>query len=272
MSDLIARMRESSLRRAAALKDPAVSKALARRADEAMPPRPMCVDPSGFDVIAEVKLASPSMGRLVDDVSGERAVALAETYEGAGAVAISVLTEPARFAGSIEHLGLAASSVQVPVMAKDFIVDPIQVVEARAHGASGILLIARLLDGGELEELTDLTLSMGMFALIEVFDLSDLQDAERVFDRDVLVGVNSRDLSTLAIDRTRLETLAPSLPVGLLRVAESGVATAEDVSQAVALGYSLALVGTSLVSSPEPGAKLRGMLAAGRASTLAGRV
>jgi indole-3-glycerol phosphate synthase len=232
----------------------------------------MRYDPSGFDVIAEVKLASPSMGRLVEDVSGERAVELAETYEVAGAVAISVLTEPTRFAGSIEHLGLVASSVQVPVMAKDFIVDPIQVVEARAHGASGILLIARLLDGRELEELTDLTLSMGMFALIEVFDLSDLQDAERVFDRDVMVGVNSRDLRTLAIDRTRLETLAPSLPAGRVHVAESGVTTTEDVSRAVAHGYSLALVGTALVSSPEPGAKLEGMLAAARMATLGGRV
>jgi indole-3-glycerol phosphate synthase len=265
-------MRERSLQRADGLNDPTISPVLARAAEMAAPPIELHLDPSGFDVIAEVKLASPAEGRLVVDASPAEIVSLARRYEVSGAAAISVLTEPSRFAGSSEHLGLVADAVELPVMAKDFIVDPIQVVEARSHGASGVLLIARLLEDDELEKLTDLTLGMGMFALIEVFDHSDLRRAGRVFDRNVMGGVNTRDLKTLAVDRERLGTLAHDLPEGRLGVAESGITTAEDVAEVVALGYSLALVGTALVVSDDPGAKLRELLAAGRSTISAARV
>ncbi len=137
-------------------------------------------------------------------------------------------------------------------------------VEARVAVASGVLLIARMLPGEALEEMTDLAISHGMFVLVEVFDRPDLEKAAKVFDRDVLVGVNCRDLATLGIDRSRFETLAPHLPAHLPAVAESGMTAPEHVAWVAALGYRMALVGSTLVSDPDPGAKLGRFLASGR--------
>jgi indole-3-glycerol phosphate synthase len=216
-------------------------------------------------VIAEAKLASPSEGRLVTGaLSGSQVSDLATRFADHGAAAISVLTEPSRFAGAIEHLELATGTVSVPVMRKDFLVDPIQILESRAAGASGVLLIARILPNELLIEMTDLTLELGMFALVEVFDRSDLETAVRVFDRDLLVGVNSRDLLSLEIDLSRFESLAPHLPDHLPAVAESGLSTPEDVAAVARLGYRMALVGSSLVTGTDPGDELSRMIAAGR--------
>lgn len=215
-------------------------------------------------MIAEAKLASPAEGALTPGGS-DRVAELARAYASSGAAAISVLTEESRFDGTLEHLEHVSSLVDVPVMRKDFLVHSIQVREARAAGASGVLLIARMLPGALLEEMTDLTLQLGMFALIEVFDRSDLEKAAVVFDRNVLVGVNSRDLTTLEVDFNRFEQLAPHLPDHLAAVAESGIKGPSDASVLADLGYRMVLVGSSLVVSDEPHNALSALVSAGRA-------
>lgn len=265
MSDFLSTMADLSLVRVADLREGVGSAGLASRAASAPPPVPLTLDPSGFDVIAEAKLSSPSAGELTTG-GAEVVVGLARSYEANGAAAISVLTEETRFAGSIEHLAAAAAAVAIPVMRKDFLVDPIQLLEARAAGASGVLLIARLLPEQLLVEMTEQTLDLGMFALIEVFDRSDIETAMPVFNHDVLVGVNSRDLVSLEVDPGRFSSLAPLLPDHLPAVAESGIDTPEDIAGAARLSYRLALVGTSLVTAPDPGASLAQLLAAGRAA------
>ena len=264
MADFLTEMATDSKRRADEVRSAAAVSGLEARAKSAAPPLPLDLAPSGFDIIAEAKLASPSEGRLAAMSTAPPSVA--REYREHGAVAISVLTEETRFAGDISHLEAVASTVDAPVMRKDFLVDPIQVVEARAAGASGVLLIARMLAGGLLEEMTDQALQMGMFVLVELFEGTDLERAARVFDRDVLVGVNCRDLATLEVDATRFATFAPRLPGHLHAVAESGIATTADVSDVVGLGYRLALVGSSLVTDTSPGLRLGRLLEAGRAA------
>ena len=267
MSDFLTEMTEESSRRARLANEAAKTTGLASRVASAPPPVKLDVTSPGFDLIAEVKLASPSEGRLVaGDADAFEVTELAREYTLAGAAAISVLTEETRFAGSMEHLEAVTAAVTVPVMRKDFLVDPVQILEARAAGGSGVLLIARLLPGELLTEMTDEALDLGMFVLVEIFDRSDLETAVRVFDREVIVGVNSRDLATLEVDGSRFETLAPHLPDHLPAVAESGISTPEEVAAVASLGYRMALVGSSLVSHQDPGAKLGELLAAGRAA------
>lgn len=256
-------MSAASLLRARAVRERADADGLRSRAASARPPIPLGLSEPGFDVVAEAKLSSPSEGTLRP--GGEAAaVDLAERYALGGAAALSVLTEESRFGGAMSHLEAVASISELPVMRKDFLVDPIQVLEARAAGSSGVLLIARLLPGELLVEMTDLTLQLGMFALVEIFDRSDLETAARVFDRDVLVGVNCRDLTSLEVDRERFAALAPHLPDHLSAVAESGVSRTEDAAEVARLGYRAALVGTSLVKDGKPAETLAAMLAAGR--------
>ena len=268
MSDFLTTMAESSLLRARQTSAAEGVTGLASRASSAEPPVPLHLSEAGFDLIAEAKLASPSVGTLVpvDDPLG-RAMNLASLYEEAGAAAVSVLTEPSRFDGHIDHLEAAASRVAVPVMRKDFLVDPIQVVEARAAGASGVLLIARLTDSALLVEMTDAALEFDMFVLVELFDEPDLERASVVFDRNVLVGVNTRDLTTLEVDSGRLAALAPLLPRHLPRVAESGVISPEHARSVAQLGYRLALVGTALATAPDPKEAARSLIASGRSTT-----
>jgi indole-3-glycerol phosphate synthase len=228
---------------------------------------PLDLPDAGFDLIAETKLASPADGTLVTTDDPQRRVAeLASLYEDAGAAAVSVLTEPSRFGGHLDYLEAATAAVQVPVMRKDFLVDPIQVVEARAAGASGVLLIARLTDTASLVEMTDTALGFGMFVLVELFGETDLERASVVFDRDILVGVNTRDLTTLVVHPERLATLAPLLPGHLPAVAESGVKSLEDAESVAALGYRMALVGTGLVTTDAPGEAARRLITVGRLS------
>lgn len=265
MSDFLTTMAESSRLRAAETRSASGVTGLTSRASSAAPPVPLSVSEAGFDLIAEAKLASPADGPLViDDDPRGRVVELATQFEGAGVAAVSVLTEPTRFAGHLGHLEAAAAAVAVPVMRKDFLVDPVQVLEARASGASGVLLIARLTEASLLVEMADDALESGMFVLVEVFDRADLERASVVFDRDVLVGVNTRDLTTLEVDPDRLATLAPLLPGHLPGVAESGVKTPSDVGTAAELGYRMALVGTGLVTSDAPGETARDLISAGR--------
>ncbi|HZD23210.1 MAG TPA: indole-3-glycerol-phosphate synthase [Acidimicrobiia bacterium] len=259
MSDFLAAMAEASRQRVKRLDAVSLDAKLAATS----PPTALEIGGPGFDVIAEAKLASPAAGRLTE--GGARRVGeLAADYARSGAVAVSVLTEETRFAGALDHLTQTAVRVDIPVLRKDFLVDPIQVKEARAAGASGVLLIVRMLEETLLDEMTDLTLELGMFPLIEIFDRSDLDKAGRVFDRDVLIGVNSRDLTSLEVDFGRFTELAPHLPEHLPAVAESGITGPSEAADVAELGYRLALVGSSLASDSEPGVVLAGLIEAGR--------
>ncbi len=265
MSDFLSTMAESSLLRAGETRGRSGVTGLASRASSARPVVPLDLSETGFDLIAETKLASPVDGPLDTAEDPRRRVQeLALLYEDAGAAAISVLTEPSTFHGYVDHLEAAVVAVDVPVMRKDFLVDPIQVTEARAAGASGVLLIARLTEASLLTEMTDTAIGFGMFVLVEVFDEADLEKASVAFDREVLIGVNTRDLATLEVDAGRLADLAPHLPDHLPCVAESGVTSPGDAEATAALGYRMALVGTALVTSEAPGEKARTLIAAGR--------
>ncbi|HUG98780.1 MAG TPA: indole-3-glycerol-phosphate synthase [Gammaproteobacteria bacterium] len=222
-----------------------------------------------FDLIAEVKRSSPSEGVLAADTDVARR---ALGYGAAGAAAVSVLTEPTRFGGSLEDLRVVADALRpldVPAMRKDFLVAPWQVLEARAAGAGGVLLIVAMLEDGVLEEMIATAREHGLFVLLEAFDERDLERAAacaagHADGPQLLVGVNSRDLRTLAVDPARLARLAPHLPAGVPAVAESGLHVPADAAEAAALGYRLALVGTALMRSAAPDALAAAMLAAGR--------
>lgn len=272
MPDFLAHMAELSRRRVADLHELGGHDRLSGLAAAARPPIPLRLSDWGFDLIAETKLASPSEGRLAaEEDDSATVVGLAQSLADAGPAALSILTEPSRFDGHLSHLEGVSRQVELPVMRKDFLVDPVQVVEARAAGASGVLLIARILSYEELTDMTDLALSLGMFALIEIFDEADIDRASAVFDREVLVGVNARDLATLAVDRDQHARLANLLPRDRPLVAESGVLTPEDAREVASLGYQLALVGTGLVKSTRPEELAAEMLAAGRQASRTGQ-
>jgi indole-3-glycerol phosphate synthase len=211
----------------------------------------------GLAVIAEVKRASPSRGALAP---GLDAAAQARAYELAGADAVSVLTEPTRFAGSLADLEAAARSVTVPVLRKDFIIDPYQVWEAAAAGAAAVLLIAAALDGDELAALFGECAATGLDALVEVHDEDDLLRTELAGAR--LVGINNRDLRTLAVDLATTEQLAPLASADTLLVAESGIATAADARRMAQAGAQALLAGEALVRAPQ--AELPTLIAAFR--------
>jgi indole-3-glycerol phosphate synthase len=227
-----------------------------------------------FDLIAEVKLRSPAVG-LLKAAADEDVGARVATYATAGAAAVSILTEPSRFDGSLEDLAggsRALAPLGVPAMRKDFLVDGYQVLEGRVAGAGGVLAIIRMLPRADLEKLIDTALGLGMFVLLEAFDAADLELAQSLVDAHtaqrglLLVGVNSRDLVTLKVVPGRLDALAPLLPRNVKRVAESGVATAEDAARVASRGYDLALVGSALMSAADPGVLARAMLAEARAA------
>ncbi len=240
-----------------------------------MPPAPrLAPHPTGFDVIAEVKLSAPSAGVLARPADAATFAAdRAKTFARAGAAVISVLTEPSEFGGDLSHLAAAAAAscdFGVPVLRKDFIVDPLQVFEARAHGAGGILLIARLADAARLRELHDAAREAGLFALLEAFDEQDVDVARALAastrDPSLLVGVNVRDLATLGVDRDRLCRLAPLLPRDTPAVAESGIESPSDCARAAALGYRFALIGTALMRAEDPAHAVMEFTSAGRAA------
>jgi indole-3-glycerol phosphate synthase len=237
------------------------------------PPPPLRLSASGFDLIAEVKLRSPAQGvlrRAADDDLEQRV----RDYAQAGAAAVSVLTEPSRFDGSLQHLERAAAALAplaVPAMRKDFLVDPYQVLEARAAGAGGVLLILRMLDADDLAALLDAALQLQLFVLLEAFDEQDIDTVRHLLDTrraapsaGILLGVNCRDLATLQVVPDRLEELAPRLPAALPRVAESGLAVPADAARLAAAGYDLALVGNALMTGGRPRDMVAAMLRAGR--------
>ncbi|HEX4153548.1 MAG TPA: indole-3-glycerol-phosphate synthase [Steroidobacteraceae bacterium] len=247
---------------------------LERRARAAPPPPALRLSSAGFDVIAELKLRSPAAGVLKDAAHDWRA--RVSSYARGGAAAVSVLTEPTRFDGALEHLEEAArilAPLGIPAMRKDFLVDPYQVLEARAAGAGGVLVIVRMLRPGRAQELLDAAAEHGLFVLLEAFDAADLELARLLLERRtahpahparVLVGINCRDLSSLRVDRQRFAELAPMLPPGAAAVAESGVATASDALAMRRLGYRAALIGTALMTRDDPDALLTEILSAAR--------
>jgi indole-3-glycerol phosphate synthase len=235
------------------------------------------LSPQGFDLIAEMKLRSPAVGALRDarceDVT-QRVLA----YADAGAAAVSVLTEPSRFDGDLVHLAQAAAALAphgIPAMRKDFLVDPYQVLEARAAGAGGVLLILRMLPRAALEALLDAALEHGLFVLLEAFDVEDIGLAAQLLGprrtttggnpgESLLLGINCRDLVTLQVVPGRLEEMVGQLPSWVARVAESGVATSADAARLATCGYDLALVGSALMTGGAPRELAGAMLGAAR--------
>jgi indole-3-glycerol phosphate synthase len=269
-ADFLEAMAAGSRRRAVEARAQVPYDSLERRARQAAPPPRLRLH-ARFDLIAEIKLRSPAAGgpaRAIDDLP-----ARAAAYAAGGAAAVSVLTEPSRFDGSILHLESAARLLEplsLPAMRKDFIVDPYQLVEARAAGAGGALLILRMLTRAELESLVAVGRNLELFLLLEAFDEADLDAARTLIDavgpEGLLVGVNSRDLTTLQVRPERLLELAPRLPRAVPCVAESGIASADDARAVARAGYRVALVGTALMRSAEPGALVRELVDAGRAA------
>lgn len=278
-ADFLARMGVSSTLRAVAGMERCPALILEARIRKLPPPPPLRLSPQGFDVIAEVKRRSPAAGGLAPRAL--RASVHARRYAQGGAAALSVLTEPEAFEGALPHLQEVAAAVPVPAMRKDFLVSSYQVLEARAAGASGVLLIAAMLNDARLQDMLRCTHRLGLFALVEIFDAADL-------DRSVaairatgpaivdgrcrsLLGVNCRDLRSLQVDFGRFAALAPRLPADIPRVAESGVDSASQAARVAGLGYGVALVGTALMRAADPAALVAGLLQAGRASAAEAR-
>ncbi len=249
---------EDSERRAKQL--PAASE-LARRAAQTPRPRPLVREI--FDLIAEVKFRAPSVTGALGRPSSEEAVRQATAYAQGGAAAISVLTCPEGFDGDLAYMQAVAEAVDVPVMRKDFLVEPAQVFEARLAGASGVLLIARILD--DIPSMLQAAREAELFVLLELFDESDLVGLpDLANDGSVLVGVNSRCLDTLAVLPDRHRHMRPRLPDGVPTVAESGLVNADDAARVAQDGYDLALVGSALMQGDNPEAAVRRLIDAGR--------
>lgn len=271
MSGFLKEMARSSLERVRQAKQVEAQQSVWQRAADAPPPPPLKLNPAGFDVIAELKLRSPAAGALRS--ASEDVAARVTSYANGGAAAVSVLTEPFRFDGSMAHLAKASqilAPLGVPTMRKDFLVDPYQIMEARALGAGGVLVILRMLDHGRICELLDCAAMLKMFVLLEAFDEQDLALAAQLLTErtahveQLLVGVNSRDLDTLKVVPERLEQMAKKLPPASTRVAESGVSTAEEAGRMARAGYQMVLVGSALMTQDDPESLLRSMLEAGR--------
>lgn len=266
MSDFLQTMASHSAARAAAV-SPSFSSS-----DFDKPVVPLTL--GAFDVIAEIKERSPAEGDLSCGDSDR--ISRANAYAAAGTAAISVLTEPSRFDGDLAHLEEVVAAVpDTPIMRKDFLVEPVQILEARKAGASGVLLITTMLSDAKLREMLDCAWEHGLFVLLEAFDEDDLTRSSALLDNTVdhdkgadgqlLVGVNTRNLRTLEVDADRLRNLAPALPQ-VTCVAESGLLVPEDAARVAGWGYRMALVGTALMRSDDPGALVTAMRNAGAAA------
>lgn len=218
---------------------------LLRRLQEAPPVRSFRGALDGGDavaVIAEFKRRSPSAGELAGDADP---VEVAEAYGRGGAAALSVLTDEPYFGGRLEDLRAAREASGLPVLRKDFVIDPLQVLEGRAAGADAVLLIVRALSGAQLEELLAAAREVGVDALVEVHDADELETA--LSSGAAVIGVNARDLSTFEIDLERSEELVGRIPSDRVAVAESGVEGPEDVERMGRAGADAVLVGSTLM-------------------------
>lgn len=216
-------------------------------------------------VIAEVKRASPSKGAMAAIADP---AALAVDYEAGGARVISVLTEPRRFAGSLEDLAAVREAVQVPLLRKDFVISSYQLWEARAHGADMALLIVAALEQPALVSLVERAVSIGLVPLVEVHDDEELDRA--VLAGAKIIGVNARNLATLEVDRGVFARLAPRIPEGIIKIAESGVRGPHDLLAYAAAGANAVLVGESLVTGKDPRSAVADLVTAGSHPALRG--
>ena len=210
---------------------------------------------TGLSLIAEIKRASPSAGDINADIDP---VGLARAYETGAAAAISVLTEPDYFKGSLDDLRAVRAAVNLPVLRKDFVCHPLQVYEARAAGASAVLLIVAALSQDELTSLRELIGSLGMSALVETHDAQEIERARDAGAR--IVGINTRNLATLSVEPSLIAELAPVVPDGIVTVGESGVKTRADVEAMEAAGCDAVLVGEAVMRAPDPAAKIQELL------------
>jgi indole-3-glycerol phosphate synthase len=205
-------------------------------------------------LLAEVKRRSPSKGSIAESMD---AVAQARAYADGGAAGVSILTEPNHFGGSVDDLARVRAALAIPVLKKDFHVAPVQLLEARALGASAALLIARALSPARLEELVAYGRTLGLELLVEVRDEDELQRA--LAAGATMIGVNNRNLETLEIDHGTAERLIPLLPPTIVAIAESGVRTRADVDRYAACGADAVLVGSVLSAAPDPTAAARAL-------------
>jgi indole-3-glycerol phosphate synthase len=257
LDDILAGVREDLVERQAqtAL---AELQALADRRPSPRPAEAVLRDGETVKVIAEVKRSSPSKGAMaaIADPAG-----LASDYESGGASVISVLTERRRFGGSLADLAAVRAAVDIPVLRKDFVVTSYQVWEARAHGADAVLLIVAALEQQALVSLVERVHSLGMTALVEVHDPEEVDRAVDAGAR--VIGVNCRDLRTLEVDRSVFARVAPLVPAGIMKIAESGVRGPHDVLEFARAGADAVLVGESLVTGRDPRAAVADLVAAG---------
>ena len=263
MSDVLTRICELKRGHVAARKQSHPLDRVEVAAREAAPPRGFAaaldeaVDSGRSGLIAEIKRASPSRGVIRQDFDP---AALAAAYERAGAACLSVLTDVPYFQGADEFLTTARAAAGLPVLRKDFMIDPYQIVEARALGADCVLLIMAALDGARAGEMESAARELGMDVLIEVHDEAELERALALEAR--LIGVNNRNLKTLEVDLATTERLAARVPAGRIPISESGLNSPNDLARMARAGVNCFLIGESLMRHDDVEAATRAILAA----------
>jgi indole-3-glycerol phosphate synthase len=266
MSDVLARICAEKREHIAAREAQVAPAAMRRRAEASLatdPPRGFAArleavtGAAHFGLIAEIKKASPSKGLIRADFAP---ASLAAAYQAGGATCLSVLTDAPYFQGHDDYLGEARRAVGLPALRKDFMLTPYQIFESRAIGADCILLIMACLEDAQAEELEAIAFDLKMDVLVEVHDEAEMERALKLQSR--LLGVNNRNLKTLAIDLAVTETLAPMVPKGRLLVAESGLYATADLERMHRVGASIFLVGESLMRQSDVTAATRALLGA----------
>jgi indole-3-glycerol phosphate synthase len=262
VSDTLARINAYKREEIAAAKARVPEGEMRRRAEAAPPPRGFtaalrrAVAAGRYGLIAEIKRASPSKGLIRHDFD---VADLARAYRDGGATCLSVLTDGPEFQGALDDLKTARDTVELPVLRKDFMLDPYQVYEARAWGADCILLIVASLSDEEAARLEALALELGMDALIEVHDTNELRRALRL--RSPMIGINNRNLKTLKVYLETTETLTRTVPAERLPVSESGLASPADLARMARAGARCFLIGEALMRQADVAAATRALLA-----------